>query len=363
MTTIDAIETRPFRLAMRGALQWGAYSKMESAEHVLVRVILSNGAQGVAEAPPRPTIYGETVTSVQSIIAEEIAPRLVGKSADIAFALLDQVKNNHTAKGAVDMALHVALAQTAETDLLSYLQQKWDPFQVQPMPSAIKVSYILGIGDDETVWQEVADVYAQGVRVFKVKIGRDWSADLRRLQAIQQEWPDLALYVDANECFSAENANLRLAELAEMGILYAEEPLPVELIRERADLRSGKHLPIIGDDSCFTPRDLARELSLDTFDILNIKTARTGFTASLKMATMARRASKTLMLGSQAGSLLGTKMAGLLATALRAEHPCELSFFLKLREDIIPHTLQIKEGWLASADLLALPDPRISLSS
>ncbi|MEZ4612911.1 MAG: hypothetical protein R2838_22155 [Caldilineaceae bacterium] len=37
----------------------------------------------------------------------------------------------------------------------------------------------------------------------------------------------------------------------------------------------GAVLPVIADDSCFTVLDLRRELALDTFDILNIKTART----------------------------------------------------------------------------------------
>ncbi|MEZ4584071.1 MAG: hypothetical protein R3A10_20950 [Caldilineaceae bacterium] len=42
--------------------------------HVLVRVFLRDGSSGVAEAPPRPTIYGETVASIRAVIEEELAP-------------------------------------------------------------------------------------------------------------------------------------------------------------------------------------------------------------------------------------------------------------------------------------------------
>ena len=77
-----------------------------------------------------------------------------------------------------------------------------------------------------------------------------------------------------------------------MGLLYCEEPLPVELVHQRAALQSAHALPIIGDDSCFTLRDLRRELALDTFDILNIKTPRTGYTESSEMLELARSAGK-----------------------------------------------------------------------
>lgn len=58
---------------------------------------------------------------------------------------------------------------------------------------------------------------------------------------------------------------------------WVEEPLPVHLIRERAELKRLAVLPIIADDSTFTLRDLDRELAFDTFDFLNVKPARTGY--------------------------------------------------------------------------------------
>jgi L-alanine-DL-glutamate epimerase-like enolase superfamily enzyme len=62
--TIAQIETTIFRLPMHGALRWGKHSSMEEARHVLVKVTLSDGSEGYAEAPPRPTIYGETSESI-----------------------------------------------------------------------------------------------------------------------------------------------------------------------------------------------------------------------------------------------------------------------------------------------------------
>ena len=69
MPTIASITTTVFRLPMEGALSWGKASRLDEARHVLVQVALSDGSTGVAEAPPRPTIYGETEASITSIAA------------------------------------------------------------------------------------------------------------------------------------------------------------------------------------------------------------------------------------------------------------------------------------------------------
>ena len=359
LPTIEHIETTVFRLPMRGALQWGASSRMAEVRHVLVRVRLSDGAEGVAEAPPRPTIYGETASTICAVIAEEFAPRILGlpvaddsgEDTVLSPAMLriqrrlHEVKNNYAARGALDMAVHAALAQRRGLSPADYLGATRD---------RVRVSYILGIGDRDTVLAEAERVVAQGVRVLKVKVGRDWQDDVARIVELQAMLgPDVALYADANETMTAENAASRLAQLAEMGLLYCEEPLPVEQATARAALQSGQHLPIIADDSAFSLRDLSRELELDTFDVLNIKTARTGYTESMQMLAAGAARGKGCMAGSQASAGLGTAQAAVFAALAGVDHPSELSFPLKLEGDILDRPLPIVDGYLRTEDAAA----------
>lgn len=350
--TIKEITSTVFRLPLEGALRWGKASTLSEARHVLVQVTLSDGSRGLAEAPPRPTIYGETVYSITSVISEELAPRLLNCPLAQVAARLQEVKFNHTAKGAIDIALHSALAQHHGLSLAEYLGVT---------TARIKVSYILGIGDRETVLAEAQRVYEQGVRVLKVKVGREWAEDLARIYDLQSLFGDqMALYADANECLEAAEAASKLAELRELGLLYCEEPLPVELIGERARLRQAAVLPLIADDSCFTRRDLERELALDTFDILNIKTARTGYTESRQLLERAQAAQKGVMVGSQASTGVGTITAALFAALPGIDHPSELSFFLKLKEDILTQPIPLHDGYLHLADLQAIAvDPAL----
>ncbi len=348
--TIAQLTTTVFRLPMHGSLRWGKASALNEARHVLVQVTLSDGSIGLAEAPPRPTIYGETVYSITSVIEHELAPRLINTPLSKIQNRLHEVKNNHTAKGALDMALHEAIAQSKGIPLAEQLG--YGPERLQ---SKLKVSYILGIGDQATVLAEAQRVYEQGVRVLKVKVGREWAADLANIHALQALFGDkMALYADANECLAVDEAAWKLRHLRQLGLLYCEEPLPVELIRERAALQRQQALPVIADDSCFTLRDLQRELAFDTFDILNIKSARTGFSESLQMLQAAQQAGKGVMLGSQASAGLGTAHAALLAALPGVDYPSELSFPLKLKEDIVTPTVLIVDGYMTLADVCAV---------
>jgi L-alanine-DL-glutamate epimerase-like enolase superfamily enzyme len=60
---------------------------------------------------------------------------------------------------------------------------------------------------------------------------------------------------------------------------------------------------------------------------------------------------KGIMVGSQASTTLGTARAGLFAARPEVDHPSELSFFLKLTDEIVTEPLRLTDGWLAVADL------------
>lgn len=353
--TIKRLWTRPHNLALKSALSWGKEHTLESLNHVLVFAELSDGAVGVAEAPPRPSIYGETPESVAAIVAGECANLLVGQRieslADIhaAQARLTLVKNNHTARGALDMALHSAFARSQGKPLAALIGTS--------RPHT-RVSFILGTGALDAVLGEVAGVYEAGVRVLKVKVGKDFAREAEQIQRIRQEYGEsLDLYVDANQCYTLDEARRYLPLLAELGILWCEEALPVHLLRERALLQDEALMPMIADDSAFTLPELERERAFDTFDILNIKTARNGFSEAGEMLRQCQDADKGVMVGSQAGSLIGCLHALLFAAQDGIDYPTEATFFLKVRDEA-GGGLTIQDGCIdiaqAAAALTAL---------
>ncbi|ACO45659.1 enolase C-terminal domain-like protein [Deinococcus deserti] len=338
--TVARVQGIPFRLPLTSALAWGAHSALSVAEHVLVQVTLSDGTVGVAEATPRPTIYGETTSSVLGIL-EHLSPALHGLDIQDETALnriRNSVANNHTARGALDMALHDARARSQGLTLFDTL--------LGPNRK-VRASFILGIAAPAEMIAEAQRVVDSGVRCLKVKVGRQHQQDLQVIHELRRLFGDeVQLYADSNETLTSETAPDALAAMRDAGLMYVEEPLPVRDLHARTELHARSLLPIVADDSCFTPADLQRELAFDTFDVLNVKTARNGFTDGLNMLRAAARQGKRGMVGSQASTGLGTVHAALLSTQSEVLEPCELSFVLKLQDDLLNLPITFQDGWL-----------------
>ncbi len=343
MPTIEAISTAPYDVPLKGALTWGSGHRLAHLRHVLVRVELSDGAVGIAEATPRPSIYGETQASVSHIVEAHLTPLLVGceltdfDSVAAATERLKHIKNNNCAKGALDMAAHQALARSRGEGLAQYLGAA---------RRRLEVSAIVSTGAQESVLADVAAWHGQGLRVFKVKIGADIEGEIETIKRLIGLYPQARFYVDANETLDRDGAAAVLNRLRGLGVLFCEEALPVYQLKARRALRQGCDMPIIADDSAFTLEDLRREIESDTFDVLNIKTARTGFSVSRRMLELCAAGGKRVMVGSQASSLLGCLQAACFAGDVAVDCPSECSFYLKTAADLSSAPV-IMDGWLS----------------
>ncbi len=342
MPKIRRIRTTTYNVPLKATLTWGKDHQLRQLEHVLVGVELSDGAFGIAEATPRPSIYGETQASIAHMVEGHLTPLLLGQDIDSVDAIaalsvrLAHIKNNNTAKGALDMALHQALANSRGERLGSYLGVS---------RQRIRLSTIVSTGVPEAVIADVGSAFGAGIRVFKVKIGSDIPREIDTIARLLDGYPAAQFYVDANETLDSANAAGVLGRLYEMGVIHCEEALPAHRLRDRRQLRRGCKMPIIADDSAFTLRDLEREIEFDTFDILNIKTARTGFSESRRMLELCSAAGKDVMVGSQAGSLLGCLHAAVFAGHDAVNCASECSFFTKTEADL-SWAPPIKDGYV-----------------
>ncbi len=344
MATIKALRLYPFRLPLRAPLRWGKASELTALEHALLEVELSDGSLGRAEVAIRPTIYGETWGSVEGGLAY-LRPKLLGRDAEDQEgirAVLEAFPCNLALKGALDIALWEAWARSEGEELYQVLK---------PAKHRVRVAYLLGMDTEEAMLEDATMAYARGVRVFKVKVGRDLKEDLRKVVRLKERFPEAELYADANEALDPRRAEEDLLAFREAGLRYVEEPLPIEAVEARRALRAKGILPLIADDSAMTLKDLKRELSLDTFDILNLKPARTGVTWTLEMLALARERGKRAMVGSQAQSSLGAYHSALLAFQQGVTEPNELAFHLKAEGGFLDFP-PFREGWLYWEDLV-----------
>ena len=111
-----------------------------------------------------------------------------------------------------------------------------------------------------TLVRETLAAQAQGFKGAKIKVGKPHvSDDVARLRAVRDAVGDgFEIMVDANQCFTLDEALRRAPRYAELGIAWFEEPLPADDIAGHARLAAASAVPIAVGESLYSPAQFAR---------------------------------------------------------------------------------------------------------
>jgi len=263
-----------------GTLEWHATTL------VLVRAS-GGGVTGIGFS------YANRATA--TLIADTLAAVAQGRDAfDIAgawSAMVAAIRNlgrpgiSSMAIAAVDTALWDLKARLLDVPLVHLLGAARDAIPVYG--SGGFTSYTV-----ERLQQQLGGWTQSGIRMVKMKIGREPSADFARVQAAREAiGPDTALFVDANGAYTRKQA-LRFADaFVDCGVTWFEEPVPsddlegLRLIRDRApapiDITAGEY----GYDLVY----FRRMCEAGAVDVLQADATRcAGITGFVRAATVAQ---------------------------------------------------------------------------
>src|SRR5205823_15135213 len=166
----------------------------------------------------------------------------------------------------------------------------------------------IGIDEPQAIADKVRD--AQGFPIFKVKVGVP--RELEILRTIRRKAPNKTIRVDANCGWSVSDAGSRMRAVAEFGVELVEQPVPADDLATLRRLRELRMAPIIADESCVRPADVARLAGV--VDRVNIKLNKCGgIGEARKMIYMARTMGLRVMLGCTSESSVGVAAAAQLA--------------------------------------------------
>jgi L-alanine-DL-glutamate epimerase-like enolase superfamily enzyme len=345
---ITSLEAIPFRIPLLAPVKWGLAGYMEAAEHVLVMVHTDEGITGVAEAPARPSIYGESVVSITYAVKNWFEPMVKGLDPahhEKFSVLLERIPANQTAKGAIDLACYDAVARLRGVPLWEMLGGSGD---------TVRLSWMLALRPVAEMVSEAESFRAKGINAFKVKVGLDPQKDIQVIKSMRENLgDDVLLYADANMAYEDSNVAIRtIQKMQEYGLAFIEEPLPIWNRRGRLKLAQAISIPILGDESVFSPQDVAREIELGAIGMISIKTPRTGYTNSLKIAHLAEISGLSCLMGTQGESGVGTLASAQFGAARRVvSHPSEISFFLFMKDDLLAEPVPLKDGCIVLPEL------------
>lgn len=317
---------KPFKTALR---------TVTVAESIVVKVTTDDGVIGWGEAPPTHVITGDSLASIRYAVEAVIKPAIVGMSLLERDVLFDKLQNclvgNTSAKAAVDMALHDCIAQYAGMPLYQLLGGARD---------TLETDYTVSVNTPSEMASDASGYVKDGFNTLKVKVGKDdIETDMNRLQAIREAvGSNITLRLDANQgwdCKTAVRAINRMEDM-KLDIELVEQPVAAADLKGLQYVTANVGIPVMADESLFSPQDARTLLEMHAVDLLNIKLMKAGgIQPALDIARIAKTYGVECMVGCMIESRIGISAAAHLAASQLHITRVDFDAPLMLREDIV----------------------------
>ena len=239
-------------------------------KHFIVVSLEGGGvsAYGECVAEQDPFYGAETNETAWHIIADFIAPRVLGASFDHpreVFPALKAIRGHNMAKAAVEMAAW---------DL--FARQRGEPISRVLGGTRDRIASGVSIGIQDSLDELEAKVereLAAGYQRIKIKIKPGW--DLAAVQRVRARFGSIPLMVDANAAYTLADAR-HLAELDHNELMMIEQPLDYDDIADHAVLQRQLRTPICLDESIKSVHAAEHAIAAGACRIINIKPGRIG---------------------------------------------------------------------------------------
>ncbi len=248
-----------------------ATGTMHYAQNTLIRVHTDAGYYGVGECSAFPMIVGETQATCFEM-AKDFAALWKGKDASDIEARMQELHDftafNATIKSAFDMALYDLAAKAAGQPLYQFLGGR---------KKTVETDLTIGISTPENMAKKAIEFIKDGVRMIKIKLGKNASEDVERVKKIRAAvGNDIVLRIDANQGWSFHDARNALQQMGPYHIQFCEQPMRHWDDHYLPGLRSLSPVKIMADESVFDHHDAQRLITANACDYVNIKFAKSG---------------------------------------------------------------------------------------
>jgi muconate cycloisomerase len=329
-----------------------SFTTLEAVNFVFVRLETAQGLVGWGEAAclGGPTWSEESSESIAAVIERHVAPWLLGCDATGIEALVREmarrVQGNPFARAAVEMALWDLNGRALGVPVHRLLGGR--------VRDRVPLSWSLAVADAGAEIEEARAKVAGGHRIFKIKTAaRPVAEDVERVRKLREALgPDISLRVDANQGWDRPTALRAIRALQPYHVDFVEQPVPRWDLEGMAEIGRRVDVPVMADESCFSPQDALAIARLGGVSILGLKlTKSAGLIGSLAIARIAEAAGMSCYVGCMIETSLGT--AAYLQVAVAAAPVtwgCELFGPLLLKGDVVRQPVRYAEGAILALD-------------
>lgn len=166
---------------------------------------------------------------------------------------------------------------------------------------SIVTDITISVNSPEEMARDAITALKRGYDTLKVKVGVNPQLDVERLTAIRNAIGSRAkLRIDANQAWKPQEAVRILNKMQEQGldIELVEQPVIAHDIEGLKYVTERSYVPVLADESVFSPLDAMKIIQTGAADLINIKLMKCGgITPALKIADAASIMGVECMLG------------------------------------------------------------------
>jgi len=193
--------------------------------------------------------------------------------------------------------------------------------------------------------------------VVAVNGAQDPAEDAARVRAVREAvGPEIELRVDGNQGFSIQSAFAVARELAALGVVVFEQPLPAEDLNGMKVLTESSPVSIMADEMVLTPKDAMRVRWGGCAKAVNLKLMKHGgLLRASEVDTVCESAGLPTMVGCMGESVVSNAAALAFALARGNVRWADLDSHVMLEQDVAP-ALRFEGG-----DLVAPSGPGLGV--
>lgn len=335
------------------------------AEAVMLEVYTECGVVGYGETLAREYVTGETNTSVVTHAVGTILPSLIHAEFVCCGDLIIWLEYFHKhypqinekeqcIKALVELALLDAYGKSVNEPIIELIGGRFRPELIY--------SGVISTGKSAHVDRYIQAYKALGISEYKVKVGSNWQDDLHNIARVRELCgKDVSIRVDANEAWDLPTASRCLEQLAGLGVISCEQPMPAALRDDYPKLvrNVGDAIKICIDESLCSLADAYWFLEKRGAQIFNLRVAKNGgILGALALGRAAIASGVDCQLGSQVGetSIL-TRAGQIVASCTPApliHHEGAFGTML-LAYDLTPNPIMFGAGGVLNASGHSLP--------
>lgn len=295
----------PFKTALR---------TVHSVEDIIIKIETDTGHIGYGEVPPTGVITGDTTGAIIGAIESHIKKAIIGMDIEnmeeIMLKLDKSLVGNNSAKAGIDIAIYDLYGQLYQAPIYKLLGG---------YRKEIITDITISVNEPEEMAKDSLDAINRGYKTLKIKVGKDPKKDIERMNAIRKAVGyDVDIRIDANQGWQPKEAiyALRKMEDAGLNIELVEQPVPGHDFEGLKMVTDNVNIPVMADESVFSPRDAIKIMQMRAADYINIKLMKTGgIHNALKITSMAEVYGVECMIGCMLEAKVSVNAAVHLAAA------------------------------------------------